>query len=87
MLSQYLDDKTANGINTADLDRELINFASSPFTSSVCYFISVSSEVSPALKEARKSITGQLLSLIGDLEKTFPPNPDTDISGIEEIYG
>lgn len=86
MLPQYLEDKTAKGINTRDLDRGLIDFVSSPFTTSVCYFISLTPEVAASFHEARKDATGRVLSLINDLERTFPPKPDVDISGIEEIY-
>ena len=85
MLSQYLEDKTEKGLNADDLDRDLIPFAT-PFTSSVCYFISFTPQESSAAQEARKEATGKLLSLIGDLEKTFPPKSDTDISGIEDLY-
>ena len=86
MLPQYLEDKTERGINVSDLDKRLIDFSSLPFTSSVCYFISVGAQASPALNQARRDATGKLLSLVSDLEKRFPPKSDTDISGIEEIY-
>jgi hypothetical protein len=85
MPSQYLEDKTEKGLNSDDLDRALIPFAT-PFTSSVCYFISFTPQESSAVQEARKEATGKLLSLIGDLEKKFPPKSDTDISGIEDLY-
>ena len=86
MLPQYLEDKTEKRINLGDLDRELINFVSSPFTSSVCYFISLSSEAPESFHEERKDAARRVLSLIKNLERTFPPKPDTDVSGIEEIY-
>ncbi|OGX04264.1 MAG: hypothetical protein A3G87_05395 [Omnitrophica bacterium RIFCSPLOWO2_12_FULL_50_11] len=86
MLSQYLEDKTEKGLNADDLDRALIPFASTPFTSSICYFITFSLQESSALQEARKEATGKLLSLISDIEKNFPPKSETDISGIEDLY-
>ena len=86
MLSQYLEDKTENGLNAADLDRTLIHFASTPFTSSTCYFISFSTQESSTMQEERKEAAGKLLSLISDLEKNFPPKSETDISGIEDLY-
>ena len=87
MLSQYLEDKTAKKlINSDDLDRALIPFASTPFTSSVCYFISFTTQESFAMQEARKEATEKLLSLISDIEKNFPSKSETDISGIEDLY-
>ena len=86
MLSQYLDDKTANSLNAQDLDRGLIPFTSTPFTSSVCYFISFTPQESIKMQETRQDATRKLLSLIGDIEKNFPPKSDTDISDIEELY-
>ncbi len=85
MISQYLEDKTEKGLNADDLDRALIPFAS-PFTSSICYFITFASQESSALQEARKEATGKLLSLISEIEKNFPPKSTTDISGIEDLY-
>ena len=86
MLSQYLEDRTEKQLNAGDLDRALIPFARTPFTSSVCYFISFSPQESSAAEGARKEATGKLLSLIGDLEKNFPPKSETDISSIEDSY-
>ena len=86
MLSQYLEDKTEKGLNADDLDRALIPFASEPFTSSICYFISFSLQESSTMQEARKEATGKLLSLISDIEKDFPPKSETDIAGIEDLY-
>ena len=86
MLSQYLEDKTEKGLNADDLDRALIPFASTPFTSSVCYFISFSPQESSIMQEVRKEATGKLLSLISDLEKNFPPRSETDTSGVEDLY-
>ena len=85
---QYLEDRTAKAfINTEDLDKELIDyFALSPFTSSVCYFISVRSSSSFNGHEAREGAAKKLLSFLGNLEKSFPPASDTDVSGIEDIY-
>ena len=86
MLSQYLEDKTEKQLNADDLDRALIPFASTPFTSSICYFISFSLQESSTMQEARKEATGKLLSLISDIEKDFPPKSETDIAGIEDLY-
>jgi len=86
MLSQYLEDKTEKSLNADDLDRGLLSFASTPFTSSICYFISFSPQDSSTMQEAREEATGNLLSLISDLEKHFPPKPKTDISGVEDLY-
>lgn len=86
MLSQYLEDKTAKGLNAQDLDKGLLPFTSTPFTSSVCYFISFAPQESSAMQEVRRDATGKLLTLISDIEKNFPPKSDTDVSGIEEIY-
>ena len=86
MLSQYLEDKTEKGLNADDLDRDLIPFASTPFTSSICYFISFSLQESSTMQEARKEATEKLLSLISDIEKNFPPKSETDIAGTEDLY-
>ena len=86
MLSQYLEDKTEKGLNSDNLDRALIPFTSTPFTSSICYFISFSLQESSTVQEARKEATGKLLSLISDIEKNFPPKSETDIAGIEDLY-
>lgn len=86
MLSQYLEDKTVKGLNAQDLDRSLLSFTSTPFTSSVCYFISFVPQESGAMQEVRQDATAKLLTLINDIEKNFPPKSDTDVSGIEEIY-
>ncbi len=86
MLSQYLEDKTAKGLNAQDLDRGLLPFTSTPFTSAVCYFISFVSQESAEMQVVRRDATGKLLGLINDIEKNFPPKSDTDVSGIEDIY-
>ncbi len=86
MLSQYLEDKTEKGLNADHLDRDLILFSLTPFTSSFCYFISFSPQESSTMQETRKGATAKLLLLINEIEKNFPPSSETDISGIEDLY-
>lgn len=77
-------------ININELDKELIDFSNAPssYTSSVCYFISVPINT-PALQingGRKRQAALDLLNLLSQLEKSYPPRPDADISGIEEIY-
>lgn len=87
MFQESLEDRTAKSfIDMNSLDKDLIDFAMSDFTSSVCYFISVRPSVPSNFAQIRQGATRRLLSLLSDLERSFPPQSDTDVSGIEEIY-
>ena len=84
MNTQNLDTKEL--IDTSKLDQELINFVAEPFTTSTYNFILISGSFSHRIEIRREETVIKVLSLINRLEKSYPPEQDTDISGIEEIY-
>ena len=93
MTLKHVGNRIGKIINAEDLDRQLIDmdidryiFVPAPFTSSIFCFISVSSEVATHEIEVRSEAAGRIISLIKEIERSYPPERDTDISGIEEIY-
>lgn len=83
---QFSENKIKEVINTKNLDQELIEFDSLPFTTSSCNFIVVSASSSNDFGIHREEAVQRVFALINELEKSYPPAPNTDISGIEEIY-
>lgn len=83
---QILDNQTKEIINTANLDQELINFGSVFFTTSSCDFIVTTDSHSDGTGIPTGESVKRVLSLVSELQKSYPPEPNTDISGLEEIY-
>ncbi|MEK7180022.1 MAG: hypothetical protein AAB706_00945 [Patescibacteria group bacterium] len=83
---QLSENKIKEVIDTKNLDQELIEFEPLPFTTSSCNFIVVSIPSSSDFGVRREESVERVFALINELEKSYPPEPNTDISGIEEIY-
>lgn len=73
-----------NGINVERLDQELIKFVTVPFSTATYNFIVISS--SDDMEIRREEAAAKVMALVSALERSYPPQPETDISGIEEIY-
>ena len=86
MKVQSPEDRIQEEINTENLDQELmIKFEPLPFTTS-SNLIVVSASPLNDFRIRREEAVQRVFALINELEKSYPPEPNTDISGIEEIY-
>ena len=83
---QIFENQTKELVNTINLDRELIRFSSVVFTTSSYDFIMANDFYSNVPKAITGESARKVLSLASELHKSYPPDPVTDISGIEEIY-
>lgn len=68
-----------------NLDQELINSNSFPFTTATCNYVFLGGFCLET-SSVRKENVDKLFSLITDISRVYPPKADIDISGIEEIY-
>lgn len=85
MIIENYENKLREEVNVNELDKELISFSTLPFTTSFC-IINSNEETNANREQIRQNATNKVLSLIADIERSFPPQPDVDVTGIEEIY-
>lgn len=81
--AENLDSKLIIPSHSCTASTTFIDAVSMPFTSSEYYFITLPLRTSI---QARRVASEKVISLINDLEKTYPPSSNTDTSGIEKIY-